>query len=142
MASNKGEMTWRARAVLFGWLALLTVCPGAALPANSVVDNLTGLPAYPNLTSAAMEKLLKTETFGRWCARFTGATSDPLSIVESWYRKALIRASETDLAKDNEYKIYANLSGIKLALGIDYVAIYRASNQQTTIELHRCSWTH
>jgi hypothetical protein len=126
--------------------ALMAAISGAALPyaalsASSVVDNLTGLPTYPNLTDAAMDKVFKTETFGRWCARFTAATSDSLASVEAWYRKALIRASESDLAKDDRYKAYANLSGVKLAVGIDYVAVYRTSNQQTIIELHRCSWT-
>ena len=133
-------MILRARALLIGFLALSALWPGAARPASSTVANLTGLPAYPNLTSAAMARMLKTETFGRWCARFTAETSDSLSAVEAWYRKALIRASETDLTNDSQYKIYANLAGIKLALGIDYVAVYRASNQETIIELHRCSW--
>jgi hypothetical protein len=121
-------------------LALLAVLPVAALSATSVVDNLTGLPTYPNLTSAAMDKTFKTETFGRWCARFTAATSDSLSLVEAWYRKALIRSSESDLTKDDRYKLYPILSGVKLAVGIDYVSLYRTSDQQTNIELHRCNW--
>ena len=136
------DMTPPSRLLLTGLLALYALWPGAARPAGSAVINLTGMPAYPNLSSAAMDRVLKTETFGRWCARFTAETADSLSSVESWYRKALLRASETDLTKDNQYKIYPNLAGIKLALGIDYVAVYRASNQETTIELHRCSWTH
>ncbi len=135
-----------ARVRVLRMSALMAAISGAALPyaalsASSVVDNLTGLPTYPNLTDAAMDKVFKTETFGRWCARFTAATSDSLASVEAWYRKALIRASESDLAKDDRYKAYANLSGVKLAVGIDYVAVYRTSNQQTIIELHRCSWT-
>jgi hypothetical protein len=120
--------------------ALVMISTSAAVPAASVIDNLTGLPTYPNLTSGAMDKTFRTETFGRWCARFTAATSDSFSLVEAWYRKALIRASESDLAKDDRYNLYPNLSGVKLALGIDYVALYRTSNQQTNIELHRCSW--
>jgi hypothetical protein len=134
-------MVLRARALLIGFVALSAAWPGAARPADSVA-NFTGLPAYPNLTSAAMERMLKTETFGRWCARFTAETSDSLSTVEAWYRKALIRASETDLTQDDQYRIHPKLAGIKLALGIDYVAVYRAPNQETTIELHRCSWSH
>jgi hypothetical protein len=120
--------------------ALVMISTSAAVPAASVIDNLTGLPTYPNLTSGAMDKTFRTETFGRWCARFTAATSDSFSLVEAWYRKALIRASESDLAKDDRYNLYPNLSCVKLALGIDYVALYRTSNQQTNIELHRCSW--
>jgi hypothetical protein len=127
-----------AAAALF---ALFGVSPGTARPANAPIDNLTGLPTYPNLTSAAMDKVYRTETFGRWCARFTAATSDSLASVEAWYRKALLTASESDLAKDERYKVYGNLSGVKLAVGIDYVALYRTSDQQTNIELHRCSWT-
>jgi hypothetical protein len=124
-----------------GMAVLIAAWPGAALPATSAIDNLTGLPTYPNLSSAEMDKVYKTETFGRWCARFTATTPDSLPSVEAWYRKALIRASESDLAKDERYRLYPNLSGVKLALGIDYVALYRTSNQQTNIELHRCSWT-
>jgi hypothetical protein len=132
----------QARTKFIGMVALLAVLPGAALPAPAVTDNLTGLPTYPNLNRAAMDKVLKTENFGRWCARFTAATSDSLSTVEAWYRKALLSASETDLAQDERYRMYPTLSGVKLAVGIDYVALYRTLDQQTGIELHRCSWSH
>jgi hypothetical protein len=133
-------MVLRARMRVIGVMVLATSWPAAARPAS--VLNLTGLPAYPNLTSAAMADRFRTETFGRWCAKFTAETPDSLSAVEIWYRKALIRASETDLNKDEQYNYRPNLNGIKLALGIDYVAVYRTSNEETTIELHRCSWTH
>jgi hypothetical protein len=133
-------MLLRARMLVIGLVVAAVSWPDAARPAG--VLNLTGLPAYPNLTSAAMAERFRTETFGRWCAKFTAETSDSLSAVETWYRKALIRASETDLNKDEQYNYRPNLSGIKLALGIDYVAVYRTSNEETTIELHRCSWTH
>jgi hypothetical protein len=133
-------MVRRAHILGVGILALSAVWPDAVRAAT--VANLTGLPAYPNLTSAAMEERLRTETFGRWCAKFVAETSDSLSAVEIWYRKALKRASETDLIKDDQYNYRPRLTGIKLALGIDYVAVYRTSNEETTIELHRCSWTH
>jgi hypothetical protein len=116
----------------------LLLGPSAGLPA--VVDNLTGLPAYPNLSSAAMEAVFRTETLGRQCSRFIGATPDALPVVEAWYRKALVRASETDLSNDEQYQRYASLVGIKLALGLDYVAVYRFASQPTIIELHRCTW--
>jgi hypothetical protein len=135
-------MNGRARMLLIGLSVLSASWTPAARPAANAVVNLTGLPAYPNLTSAAMERVFRTETFGRWCAKFTAETSDSLATVESWYRKALVRASETDLTKDYQYNIRPKLAGIKLALGIDYVAVYRTSNEETTIELHRCSWTH
>ncbi len=135
-------MVLRVRMLLIGCLVLGAAGPRAAQPADSQIGNLTGLPAYPNLTSATMGKVLTTETFGRWCAKFTAETSDPLAAVESWYRKALVRASETDLAKDAQYSLLPTLTGIKLALGIDYVTVFRTSNAQTIIELHRCSWTH
>ncbi len=129
----------QVRAKVIGMVALMAMLPGAALPVPAVTDNLTGLPTYPNLNSAAMDKVFKTENFGRWCARFTAATSDSLATVEAWYRKALVRASETDLTQDERYRSYPNLAGVKLAVGIDYVALYRTSNQETGIELHRCS---
>jgi hypothetical protein len=108
--------------------------------ADAAIDNLTGLPAYPNLTSGTMDKVFRTEALGRWCARFIGTSSDSLSTVESWYRKTLLRASETDLVNDSQYRALTTLSGIKLALGVDYVAVYRIDAQQTYIELHRCNW--
>ena len=109
-------------------------------PAGAAIDNLTGLPAYPNLTSGSMDKVFHTEALGRWCARFTGTSSDSLFTVESWYRKNLLRASETDLTNDSQYRALTTLSRIKLALGVDYVAVYRIDAQQTYIELHRCDW--
>jgi hypothetical protein len=130
-----------SRTLIIGCMVLSAAWPYAARPASSVA-NLTGLPAYPNLTGAAMEPRLKTETFGRWCAKFTAETADSLATVESWYRKTLVRASETDLTHDEQYSFFPTLTGIKLALGIDYVAVYRTSPNATTIELHRCSWTH
>jgi hypothetical protein len=129
------------RACLCGLLALWAWWPCIVRSADANVANLTGLPAYPNITSAAMEKVYRTETFGRWCAKFTAETSDSLNTVETWYRKNLLRASETDLTKDYRYNV-PRLAGIKLAMGIDYVAVYRTSNEETLIELHRCSWTH
>jgi hypothetical protein len=108
--------------------------------AAAAIDNLTGLPAYPNLTTGSMDKAFRTEALGRWCARFMGTSSDSLSTVESWYRKTLLRASETDLTNDSQYRALTPLSGIKLALGVDYVAVYRIDAQRTYIELHRCNW--
>jgi hypothetical protein len=87
-----------------------------------------------------MDDLLRTEALGRWCARFTATTTDSLSTVEDWYRKILMRASETDLERDERFQGYPIFSGIKLALGRDYVAVYRLPNRPTTIELHRCTW--
>jgi hypothetical protein len=121
-----------------GLIAASALASGATA-APSPVTNLTGLPAYPNLSRAAMDDVWRTEALGRWCARFTATTTDSLQTVEDWYRKTLLRASETDLLHDERFKIYPTLSGIKLALGVDYVALYRLANQPTVIELHRCS---
>jgi hypothetical protein len=121
-------------------IAIAAALCGAAAGAPASIPNLTGLPAYPNLSKAAMDDVYRTEALGRWCARFTATTTDSLRAVEDWYRKNLLRASETDLAQDERFKAYPSLSGIKLALGIDYVALYRLANQPTIIELHRCSW--
>jgi len=118
-------------------VALLSAAP-LAMPEG--VQNLTGLPVYPNLSAAAMDSVVRTDTLGHWCSRFSAETSYPLDRVEAWYRKALIRASETDLTQDQTYKNYDRLSGIKFALGIDYVTVYRVANQtSTSIELFRCS---
>jgi hypothetical protein len=125
---------------LFLGIAIVAALCGAAAGAPASIPNLTGLPAYPNLSKAAMDDVYRTEALGRWCARFTATTTDSLLAVEDWYRKTLARASETDLAHDERFKDYPSLSGIKLALGIDYVALYRLANQPTVIELHRCSW--
>jgi hypothetical protein len=125
---------------LFPGIAAAAALCGAAAGAPTSIPNLTGLPAYPNLSKAAMDDVYRTEALGRWCARFTATTTDSLRAVEDWYRKTLVRASETDLAHDERFKVYPSLSGIKLALGIDYVALYRLANQPTVIELHRCSW--
>jgi hypothetical protein len=116
-------------------VAYFSVLPTAS---PAVTHNLTGLPTYPHLDKAAMDDVWQTESLGRWCAKFTGATSDSLDAVEDWYRRTLYRASETDLVRDERFKGYPTLTGIKLVLGVDYVALYRIPNQPTIIELHRC----
>jgi hypothetical protein len=109
-----------------------------ALSANT--DNLTGLPAYPRLNSAIMDGTFKTDTLGHWCMRFWADTSDSLATVEAWYRKALIGSSEIDLTHDKIYKKYSNVVGVKIALGIDYVVVYKTAAQApTSIDLYRCS---
>jgi hypothetical protein len=123
-------------ALLAGLAAVATGQPAGA--AN--IKNLTGLPAYPNLERAVMDNVLRTEELGRWCARFTATTTDSLETVEDWYRRTLTRSSVTDLARDERFRPYPTLTGVKLAVGRDYVALYRFPNQPTVIELHRCSW--
>ena len=103
------------------------------------VYNLTGLPVYPYVTTADMDSVARTDTLGHWCTRFTAQASAPLEVVEEWYRKALVNASETNLHNDQRYRDYVNLAGIKLAVGIDYVTVFRIGNQPTTsIELFKC----
>jgi hypothetical protein len=113
---------------------------GAAPNAGSKdVYNLTGLPVYPYLTGADMDEVARTDTMGHWCIRFTAQATAPLEVVEDWYRKALVNPSETNLRNDERYKDYANLTGIKLAVGLDSVTVFRAGNQSTTlIELIKC----
>jgi hypothetical protein len=102
--------------------------------------NLTGLPAYPNLTSAVMDGTFKTDTLGHWCMRFWADTGDSLTTVEAWYRKALVGSSEIDLTHDKTYKNYSGIVGVKIVLGIDYVVVYKTSRQApTSIDLYRCS---
>jgi hypothetical protein len=125
---------------LSSFAAAAAVLYACALPTASpaVTSNLTGLPTYPHLDKAAMDDTWRTESLGRWCAKFTGVTSDSLEAVEDWYRRTLYRASEIDLTRDERFKGYPALSGIKLVLGVDYVDLYRMPNQPTIIELHLC----
>jgi hypothetical protein len=121
-------------------LALVMFLAVASLAASEEVQNLTGLPVYPNLSKAMMDPTAKTDAFGRWCTRFSAETSYPIDIVEAWYRKALVGASETDLTHDRTYGNYIQLSGIKLALGVDYITVFKVTNQApTSIELFKCS---
>jgi hypothetical protein len=122
-------------------LLLATICGGAVWGGESQsIPNYTGLPLFPYLSRAAMDPLTQTDTLGRSCSRFAGQTPYALDKVESWYRIALKRASETDLNDDLRYKTTANLTGIKLALGIDYVTVFRVVGAAaTSIELFRCS---
>jgi hypothetical protein len=122
--------------------ALLTVSllAAASIALADDVYNLTGLPVYPRLSRAKMDNVARTDAVGHRCTRFAAETFDSLEIVEAWYRKALVGASETDLNHDERYKIYDRLSGIKLAVGVDSVAVYKTASQSTTsIELFRCS---
>lgn len=120
------------------WAAQLLAFEPRAVAADT--RNLTGLPAYPNLSSAVMDGAFKTDTLGHWCMRFWSDTSDSLATVEAWYRKTLIGSSAIDLAHDKEYKNYAGLVGVKIVVGIDYVVVYKTSSQATTsIDLYRCS---
>jgi hypothetical protein len=121
-------------------LLTFSLWAAASIAAAEDVYNLTGLPAYPRLSRAKMDKVTRTDALGHRCTRFAAETFDSLEIVEAWYRKALVGASETDLKHDERYKIYDGLSGIKLAVGVDSVTVYKTANQSTTsIELFRCS---
>jgi hypothetical protein len=133
-------MRVRAKAKLAASLLAAQLLAGA-LPANSAdTRNLTGLPAYPNLTSAVMDSVFRTDTLGHWCMRFWAATSDSLPVVESWYKKAMLGSSEVDLSHDKTYKNYAGVVGVKIVLGIDYVVLYKTASQApTSIDLYRCS---
>ncbi|MEP6548137.1 MAG: hypothetical protein ABJD53_11785 [Gammaproteobacteria bacterium] len=121
-------------------LPAFSLVVGAVLASAAEVTNVTGLPAYPNLQTAKMDERTRTDRLGRQCAHFAATSFDPLALVEIWYRKNLSGASETDLHNDENYSNPSKVSGIKLAIGIDYVIIYRVPNQSfTAIELFRCS---
>jgi hypothetical protein len=126
-----------------GSITILLVLSLSSAAPNALareVYNLTGLPVYPYLTTADMDEVARTDTMGHWCTRFTAEASAPLEVVEDWYRKALVNASETNLRNDQRYRDYLNLTGIKLAVGVDYVTVFRTGNQPTTsIELFKCS---
>jgi len=124
-------------------LALSCVLPMAAGAAESVGPGLlnpTGLPMYPNLASARLEERLKTDWVGHWCMHLAAATTDSLEAVETWYRRALRAASETDVRNDGTYGDAGSLDGIKLSVNLDSVAVYKVSNgAPTLIVLTRCS---
>jgi len=134
MLSSRPDLKWIAAALA---CALLTA---AAQGSGQGVYNATGLPVYPNLHRAKMDEAAKTDALGHWCVRFAADTFDRLEIVQAWYRKALGGWSETDLSHDQNYKDYINLSGIKLARGIDSVTVYKTADPSiTSIELFKCS---
>jgi hypothetical protein len=127
-----GRISWLVGGLCLALAASRT--PAAGL------SNLTGLPAYPNLSNPVMDRLAHTDLLGRWCTRFSANTGDSIDVVAEWYRKILATASETDLTHDRRYGGYLQLAGIKLAVGIDYVAVFKISSQApTSIELYRCS---
>jgi hypothetical protein len=120
---------------------LAAVLALAALgPASAQIVNPTGMPLYPNLNSAVTDPWMRTDKMGHWCSRLTAESSDPVAKVEAWYRKTWLGSSETDLSHDRDYQSIPTLSGIKLAWGIDAVAVYKVSRTApTSIQLSRCS---
>jgi hypothetical protein len=128
----------RTQLVIHAFVAALLCLEWCA--AADGIDNLTGLPLYPDVNDARMDQVARTDKLGHWCNRFSARTFAPLSEVEAWYRRNLINPSETDLRNDERYRSYADLVGIKLGLGVDYVAVFRTSDSNlTTIELLKCS---
>ena len=120
--------------------ALFVALQLAPLAVSQELQNLTGLPAYPHLRSATMERMPRTDVLGHWCFRLTADSYDSLDAVQDWYRKALVGASESDLTHDESYKAYAELAGIKLSLDLDYADIYKSAPQAlTSIILVKCS---
>jgi hypothetical protein len=115
-------------------------CAWTAVSHAATVYNPTGLPLYPDVDRARMDEVARTDKMGHWCNRFSAETSAALEVVEAWYRKTLTHASETDLINDERYGNYPNLVGVKLGVGIDFVAVFRSSLQNATIiELIKCS---
>src|SRR5882757_733837 len=110
-------------------LQLLCFAPRAH---SADTRNLTGLPAYPNLSAAVMDEVFRTDKLGHWCMRFWADTSDSLAAVEAWYRKRLIGSSEIDLTRDKTYKSFAGLARVKIVLGLYYFGVYQAYNQAPT----------
>lgn len=121
---------------------LLVLCLhlGVAQAAHDAVENRTRLPLYPNLSRAQADPAARTDALGRWCTRLAAQTAYPLAVVQAWYRRVLPAASETDLVNDEQYRGFADLTGSKFALGIDYVTVFRSAGLATTsIELFKCS---
>jgi hypothetical protein len=133
---HQERLTLRVAALLVA-LQLLAAAP---LAVSQEIQNLTGLPAYPRLRSASMDRIPRTDVLGHWCYRLTADSYDSLEAVQEWYRKALVGASESDLTHDESYKAYSELSGIKLSRDLDYADIFQsAPHAMTTIKLVKCS---
>jgi hypothetical protein len=127
-------------AVSFALLCAVSLAIEPLHAAEPGIVNLTGLPLYPYLSSAFMDGVERTDTLGRWCRHFSAQTSYSLEAVEEWYRHTWRGASETDLTHDSAYGGFTQLSGIKLGIGVDYVALYKTSARaSTSIDLFRCS---
>ena len=119
-------------------LQLLSFTPRAH---SADTRNLTGLPAYPNLSSCRHGRGISNRytwplvhaILGRYLG-FARCRSRPGT------EKALIGSSEIDLTHDKTYKNFAGVVGVKIVLGIDYVVVYKTNSQApTSIDLYRCS---
>jgi hypothetical protein len=129
----------RARLRVAAILVTLQLLAAAPLAVSQSIQNLTGLPTYPRLRSATMDRVSKTDVLGHRCMHLTADSYDSLDAVQNWYRRALAGASESDLTHDESYRAYPELSGIKLSLNLDYADIYKISPQAITmIQLVKC----
>jgi len=130
---------YRSAALLFA----LCLSTRASLTLEATVTNPTGLPVYPNVDNARLEDRLRTDDLGRWCMHLSARSFDSLATVESWYRRALPTASETELRKDRDYeRSYGELDGIKLSMNLAFVAVYQVSTgAATSVDIVRCGPT-
>jgi hypothetical protein len=122
--------------VVYAWCLLTR----ASLAMSAELSNPTGLPVYPNVSSARLEDRLRTDDLGRWCMHLSARSSDSLATVENWYRRALSTASESDLRNDRDYaSSYVELDGIKLTMNLAFVAVYKTTTGgATSIDIVRC----
>ena len=115
----------------------LGVLPALGLAAD-IDPNTTGLPTYPHVRRAIMDPITRN-TLGRQCTHYAAESGDALETVETWYRKALPGAVESDVNENSIYGSYFRLTGIRLTQGDDFLTVYRLlSGASTSIELFKC----
>ncbi len=96
----------------------------SSLAAQENAPNTTGLPMYPKLTTGSEYPSVKTKT-GHYRI-YTAQSSDPVAVVEGWYRKALPHAVETK--DDNSFT-----HGIILTVGKDKVLVYSLGKSTSAV---------
>jgi hypothetical protein len=121
-----------------GAMALCLGLLSALGHAADIDPNSTGLPTYPHVRRAIMDPVARS-TLGRQCTHYAAESGDSLEKVESWYRKALPGAVESDVNENSIYGSYFKLTGIRLTQGNDFLTVYRIPNAvSTSIELFKC----
>jgi hypothetical protein len=115
----------------------LGLLPALGLAAD-IDSNTTGLPTYPHVRRAVMDPVARN-TLGRQCTHYAAESGDSLEAVESWYRRAVPGAVESDVNENSIYGSYFQLTGIRLTQGNDFLTVYRLpSGASTSIELFKC----
>lgn len=97
-------------------LSALLLAP-LSLAAQSA-ENTTGLPEYPHLKDPMQyDQPQQDEDSGHYYLMFIAASSDPIPVIEAWYKKALPKATEKP-------KNTPMMRGFEFTIGNDKVMVY------------------